>query len=55
MHITRPELKSLRKSWRLRELLAPKLRNRELICPENWRRSVRGWRRLVEPLLPRLR
>jgi len=48
-------LKSLRKSWRLRELLALKLRNRELICPENWRRSARGWRRLVEPLLPRLR
>lgn len=48
-------MKSLRKSWRLRELLVPKLKNREQICPENWRRSVRGWRRLVEPLLPRLR
>jgi len=48
-------LKSLRKSWRPREQPVPKLRNRELIYPENWRRSVRGWRRLVEPLFLRLR
>ena len=51
----RPGLKSWRKRLRLSVLLVPRLRSRELISPGNLKRSVRGLRRLVEPLLLRLR
>ena len=51
----RPVLRNWRKRLRLSVLLVPRLRSRELISPENLKRSVRGLRRLVEPLLLRLR
>jgi hypothetical protein len=53
--LIRPVLKSWRRKLRLSVLLVPRLRSRELISPENLKRSVRGLRRLVEPLLLRLR
>ncbi len=48
-------LRNWRKRLRLSVLLVPRLRSRELIFPGNLRRSARGWRRLEEPLLLRLR
>ena len=53
--LIRPVLKSWRRKLRLSVLLVPRLRSRELISPENLKRSVKGLRRLVEPLLLRLR
>ncbi len=51
----RPVLRSWRKKLRQNVLLVQRSRSRGLISPGNLRRSARGLKKQVVPLLPRLR
>lgn len=48
-------MRSLKRKLNQNVLPVLRLKSRELISLENWKRSVRDLRKLVVPLLPRLR
>lgn len=48
-------MRSLKKRLKQSVLPVLRLKSRELISLENWKRSVRDLKKLVVPLLPRLR
>merc|ERR1711879_891675 len=50
---SKPELKNLKKSWKLNELPEPRSKNNDLNCLENLKNFLSDLRKLVVPPLPK--